>query len=652
MRIVNLAATATLLLVVGRAAADCGPYVPQPPAQPQQPSPPQGNNPANEDKPSEPPSNGGGPDGGPSTPGGGTGGPSTPSGGGGGPDAGPSTPGGGGGGPSTDGGGGGPSTGDGGGRPSGGDGPAGSGGGPVTGSDPRGRHADTSRDRGNWSYWWSLNRASIVDLAPKGPAVALTPGENDKAATELWREEAHAALAKALNDTDSTIVRDVVLALGKTRDPLDALLFGAIVGDKSRPISVRESAAMALGLLPATDEMSKAASRRVLEKSVRDPSTPTELRASCLYALGMRRDAASVPLLAEFATGGSETWDVPAAALTALGLSGCTLAREDLERQLAAPKDPRTAEPMRRVYAAHGLALLHDAQSLPALRTAAGDNVIEVRRAAVLALGAVAPAGDAETVKTLSGVLTRDKDRIVRGMAAISLGRVGGEAAATALRHAQAENEASMRSYVALGLGLVARNSKDDAIAKSLIRDLTANQQSDVAGALCIAVGLSGHADGVPVLRTIVKDAKDPDVRGHAAVALGLVHDTNEGSTAVRSLLELQVPHVQSEGAIGLGLMASRESVAALGDTLDHGTVPGTQAAAALALGRIGGADAARRLTAVVSDPSRPLVVRRMAINGLGIALDRQGGRPTSMVGASLDWCALTMSVVDVVSIQ
>jgi HEAT repeat protein len=255
-------------------------------------------------------------------------------------------------------------------------------------------------------------------------------------------------------------------------------------------------------------------------------------------------------------------------------------------------------------------------------------------------------------VKTLSGVLTRDKDRIVRGMAAISLGRVGGEAAATALRHAQAENEASMRAYVALALGLVARNSKDDAIAKSLIRDLTASPQSDVAGALCIAVGLTGHADAVPVLRGIVKDAKDPDVRGHAAVALGLVHDTNEGSAAVRSLLDLQVPHVQSEGAIGLGLMASRESVTALGDTLEHGTVPGTQAAAALALGRIGGADAAHRLTAVLSDPSRPLIVRRMAINGLGIALDREGGRPTSMVGASLDWCALTMSVVDVVSIQ
>ena len=39
MRIVNVAATATLLLVVGRAAADCGPYVPAQPAAPQQPSP-------------------------------------------------------------------------------------------------------------------------------------------------------------------------------------------------------------------------------------------------------------------------------------------------------------------------------------------------------------------------------------------------------------------------------------------------------------------------------------------------------------------------------------------------------------------------------------------------------------------------------------
>jgi HEAT repeat protein len=658
MRIKLLAAGVSLVALAGvRAGADCGPYVPQPPAPPQNPTPPEGDNPA--DPP--PPPEGGGPQtpggsggGGPSTPGGDSGGPSTPGGGGGGPETGPGGGGGApvtGGGPDTggSGGGGGPTTG--GGRPGGDGGPAPSGGAPGTPGDARGgRQGDQAKDHGSWSYWWLLNRAAVLDLSARGPLAARTPGQGD-GRPEVWREQAHAALTASLDDGNELVARDAVMALGKARDSADALVLAGLVVNAKRSLATRQAAAIALGLVPASDEMSPGSTRKVLERTARDSAVPPQLRAACLYALGMRRDPASVPLLAEFAAAGAPTWDIPAAALTALGLSGCPLARENLEALLAGPKNKNDREMMRRVYAAHGLALLRDPASLPALRGALDDESADVRRAAALALGAVAPGGCAETTKALAGVLTRDRDRICRGMAAISLGRLGGEPALAALRHAQAENEASLRPYVALGLGLAARDAKDEAVAKALLRDLNSGQQAEFEGALCVAVGLTRRPEAIATLRTIVKETKDPDVRGHAAVALGLAGDTQEGFAVMRPLFEAPIPRLQGEAGLGLSFVASNESVTWLGDMLAKGQ-EGTQAAAALALGRIGGAEAAKHLVAALTDKSQSALTRRMAANGLGLALDRSGGRATSSVATDLDWCALTSTVVDFVNAQ
>jgi len=654
MRIKFLAAGMSLVALAGvRAGADCGPYVPQPPAPAQNPTPPQGDNPADDPEGGPPQTPGGTPGGGPQTPGGGGGAPSTPNGG----DGGPGTGSGGDGNPVTggpDAGSGGPSGGGpttGGGRPAGSGGPAPSGGAPGTPGDARGgQQSGQARDHGSWSYWWLLNRAAVLDLSARGPVTARTPGSADGRA-EAWRADAHAALMASLDDASELVARDAVMALGKARDSADALVLSGLVVNPKRSLATRQAAAIALGLVPATDEMTPGVTRRVLERTARDSDAAPQLRAACLYALGMRRDPASVPLLAEFAAAGSPTWDMPAAALTALGLSGCALARENLESLLAGPKNKDDREMMRRVYAAHGLALLRDPASLPALRTAVTDDSVDVRRAAALALGAVAPCGCAETTKVLSGVLSRDRDRICRGIAAISLGRLGGEAALAALRHAQAENEASLRPYVALGLGLAARDTRDETVAKALLRDLDSGQQAEFQGALCVAVGLTRRPEAIQALRAVVKESKDPDVRGHAAVALGLSGDMQEGFATIRPLLEMQIPRLQGEAGLGLSFVASQESVAFLGEMLAKGQ-EGSQAAAALALGRIGGAEAAKHLVTALKDKSQSALTRRMAANGLGLALDRSGGRATSSVATDLDWCALTPTVVDFVNAQ
>jgi len=101
-----------------------------------------------------------------------------------------------------------------------------------------------------------------------------------------------------------------------------------------------------------------------------------------------------------------------------------------------------------------------------------------------------------------------------------------------------------------------------------------------------------------------------------------------------------------------LSLVATPAHVAALGQMLAKDGNQGTQAAAAIALGRIGGEEAVKLLVATLRDTERPALTRRMAANGLGIALDASGGRATGRVAAELNWCALTATVVDFVNAQ
>lgn len=286
---------------------------------------------------------------------------------------------------------------------------------------------------------------------------------------------------------------------------------------------------------------------------------------------------------------------------------------------------------------------------MPALRAAAADDDADVRRAAILALGVVAPREDAETVRTLSAALGKDRDSMCQGMAALSLGRVGGASAARSLRHAQVEGSSASRPFVVLGLGILARGSGDDAIARNLLNELTQGAQNDMTGALCVAVGLAGRPEAGDVLRKIVNETADPEVRGHAAMALGLIGDAGAPSI-LRPLMDVQIPQLQGEAAMALGLLADRESVVVLGEKLDHATASGSQAAAAVALGLLGGPNSTRLLSAAMKDTGKPALTRKMAAFALGKALDRTGGKSIYCVGADLNWCALTASAIGVTS--
>jgi HEAT repeat protein len=504
----------------------------------------------------------------------------------------------------------------------------------------------------HWMRWWQANRLSIVDVNGRVlDRVAATPSSRGaKPRAELWRAEAQEVLTLTLSDGDDDVASGAAIALGKAGDPADATPLIALLGNARRGQMVREGAAIGLGLIPA--EAGSSHERSALELVASDVRAPDRLRAFAVYALGLRGEAASAPFLLDSARSAGATWDVAAAGASALGLTRCPMVREDLERILAGPKSDRQSEMTRRVYAAHGLARLGDPAAIPALREAALDEDANVRRAAILALGALAPSDDTLTAELLARVLRLDKDRGCRNMAAIALARSGPERAVRELRWAYDNGDSLEQPFAAIGLGIVARRGKDPEIAKFLRRDLEERANSDFRGALCIAVGLSGDAESAPVVRRIAAERGDPEVRAQAATAIGLLDDRDAGARVLRTMLrDAPTPAMQREAAHALGMLGDREAVnILLGLVKDGGSVY-VQGSAAVALGRIGGAESYAPLAAMLRDKNAPGIGRAMATVALGLLLDRTEGRRISAIGADLDWYALTPAVQEILDI-
>ncbi len=527
-------------------------------------------------------------------------------------------------------------------------------GGPLTGGTPKPRRAPGTLSLDHWTRWWYANRTHVITLhARAGSKGVVTPGGSSRPQAELWREEAKVALLAALENRDEDIASGAAIALGKAADPETASQLRALLLNRKRQQPVREAAALALGLLGIEKSADEARqTRRALESVAAGRKSPSRLRAMAVYALGLRQEPGSLPFLLDVAHSGGASWDVPAAGTSALGLSGSDMTREDLLAMLRGTKRTRRKETVARVYAAHGLARTGDPAALPALRKAATGKDEQVRRAAVLALGAIAKADDADTAKILQWVINRDKDAPCRNMAALSIGRIGDPTAEHTLRYWFKKGDGRHQPFAALGLGLLARKKKDAGIARLLTKELERRANADLRGALSIAIGLSGAMDSAPVLRELAADRGNPDVRAHAAVALGLLGDRQEAAPILRELLlKKGNPMLQREVALALGLLGDRESIRTLVKLIRSDEGIYVQGSAAVALGRIGGGESARVLIDLLQDDDNSLLARSMGAVGLGLLLDRTEGRSLHRVGADLNWYLLTPTVQEILDI-
>ncbi len=497
-----------------------------------------------------------------------------------------------------------------------------------------------------WTYWWFANRRDVCDWRTRAAerSGAVTPGAR-AGRSELFREEVRLALTEALGDKSEDIANSAAIALGKDGDPTSAPALLAVVRDRKRQGSVREAAALALGLLRDAPGASSEEVRRTLEEMAAGKRESERLRAMSLYALGLRGATASAPLLIDVAERKSASGDVPAAAVSALGLGGHELTTPELISYLESTKRRRGNDSLRRVYAAHALAKSGATEALPVLRDATRDKSADVRRAAVLALAVLGDAQDDDTADALIRVLARDKNDSVQHAAALSLGRLGHDRAEIALTRAFKKGSSRLVPFAALGLGLLARHPGHEGAALPLVRDLERISSAEGRAPLAIACGIAREARAVPELLKIVTDGGDPQLRSHAALALGLIGDINAVPPLRDVLANENDPGLRKESALALGMLGDVQATRALREQIEGGASLFLTSSAAVAIGRIGGDESGRTLLTLLKNQKRPALARAMAAVGLGLLLDDSDGRRLSVIGADLDWYQLTPTV-------
>ncbi|MEN8150398.1 MAG: HEAT repeat domain-containing protein [Planctomycetota bacterium] len=487
----------------------------------------------------------------------------------------------------------------------------------TPGEAPRrtGRRAPRGTTRSGWSRWWNLHRERILGPGPNPPALAAKE-----------REAVLAALRKALGDESVEVRTSAIVALGRARDVTRVPHLVKLLRAKTTPVSELQSSLLALGLLGAADEETRVLVRGMLASD----RWSTEVRSYAAYAIGFAGGESGRAALAARLADPKTAAGLRAAAAAALGLLGADEAGPALAKALDAGHE---TNPGVRAFAAASLASVSAGEGRTALMQTLDDFDLGVARQSALSLGAYS---DPWARKALLDALSGGDDPVTRAYAGLALADAGDLKALEPLAKAAADSDAVLAAHSAVALGLLARRAKSGA-AKARVQLLIAARLNDVAGndltgALAAAGALAGAKSLAGRYAELLPAGGDPEVRGHAAFAFGLLG----GDEA--ALLPLIAPGTPIPLLREVGLVTARRGSTAAAkrfrDLLAADGPESSRCLAAVTLGRFpGGADA---LVAILADRSQPELVRGCAAVGLGRRLETARPSPLALTALRL----------------
>lgn len=429
----------------------------------------------------------------------------------------------------------------------------------------------------SWRNWWDFSRANLIDLrachldtitGPDAAKVRNPLGPLHANACETLRRVAGRRAAPV------EIRAAALHALGRAGGEADVDAILGILRDAGEDRTVRESAAIALALLPPlTARTARERVRRDLEWCIAAPEAPQRLREFALIAAGFRaRDDEAIGLaLAARCKAGAGSWDEVAALALALGLSENTLLMPELLDAANGELCGVTLPDVGRSHAVLALGRTRSAAAVPALAKILQSRRtgIHSRRSAALALGCLLREGgfDADAakpaVRELRNSLDGAKDPLLRGYCAVALGAAQPPQEVTRLKEVlRVESDPIVQSYAALGLGLAARDADEPearAIRKLLADELAATKAIEQGSALTVGLGLSRAREAAPDLVARLGERSSPaPLRMAAAEALGLA-----GVSTAPVMESLRAALLESEVHLA---RAAAESLAMLGD--------------------------------------------------------------------------------------
>lgn len=530
----------------------------------------------------------------------------------------------------------------------------------------------------DWGYWWYVNREALLDLEGRWPAApaVIRAAITDEArpvleallgATEQDDVRASAAIALARLDlpasAPSEARTDLFITLARSGDPQlaeTAMLALGLVGD----FRALEVLAAILGRTPAA-------------RTLLGSAPGNRQRAFAAYALGVMATHADHDgerlMIAEHLWGAvaerKTQLDVRVAAINAIGL--CQLPWErDPTRKTDPKADPAPTDRVTLVarlweFARHDrsdVVRAHLAVAIAKLLDDAPEDVrgqyvarfaerLEASRDArergglAIGLGRLGSAWGAEVDlaarRTLRATATGDASAEVRHLALMALVRATtdtGQAPPPAPVRAELEaflqgqlasGTPADRGWVALAAATLgaelARHDLTigDDLFDALVARLAAEDANAALCAVVLALGFSREAQAGPLLQDLLGRARNAQLRGFTALALGLV-GRQDAAAALEA--QLREPHFDASSlehtAFGLALLDRKRARDAL---LAHVAKPNTGreiAPLAAALGRIGDGGTLESLATVARARSTSVRARSNLAVAIGLIAD------------------------------
>jgi HEAT repeat protein len=352
-------------------------------------------------------------------------------------------------------------------------------------------------------------------------------------------------------------------------------------------------------------------------------SISARTRAMALLALGICRARGGPNLATASARAvleqrkGTGSLEQGVGACVALGLARSEEGVPDLLRAASDRDEPSAV----RCRALAALGAIADASARPTATQLLGDRDRLVRGAAALALGDLVRAPDPEAAGRLLAFLEKEEDPTVSAFALVSLGKTGAEAAAKELARQLVRGKDARRAFASIGLALAVRGAPK-AVGRERIREaFRLDRAPERRGAHAIALGLAEERAEAPAVSKAYRDAASLSQRVELSEALALFR-AGEGREALLEMLERDRSNVgRSQAAFALGFHCDPRDVRPLGEALRRNSTSTLMGPYSLGLGFHGSEAAVEELLRVLERGKAEPIAAAAAIDALAVAL-------------------------------
>jgi HEAT repeat protein len=472
---------------------------------------------------------------------------------------------------------------------------------------------------GAWWMWWESNKAQF--LRPNRLELDGVHGDDAgrtfASQIDFVRHVMEPSIVRALASPDARMRGAAAIALGRTARAAAVERLIPLLRDSQ--LVVREQALLGLGATgaPAASDVLLAIARDGrIDKS--SPEFGLAERTHAIVGLGIGRRVGFEPSVdAEIVRIVGARRGPQREALGVAAMLYATLTPSDELDSLALQLARSDSEPVAvRCRAIESLRSANDAATLSALQHLLSGGRIELRRSAALALG---ESTNALVVPALQTAYELESDPLTRGFLLLSLGRQGGESAREFVQKSFDEDRGAMKPWAALALGVMAHESRDPLIARSVVRAVAAERNAQSRGAYWLAAGLARDFEAVPALTKALSSSADAVERSYAALGLAMIGGDTAHGALTAQLASDKSSMTRSQIGIGLGVLGAPGDADRLGEVLRQVSEPDLQVQVTGAIAFHGSSEALHELGTLALDDGLGSATRAAVLDGLGM---------------------------------